>query len=76
LEGKQMPYEYFPFGGGVRRCLGMAFAQYEMKVVLATVLSRRTLALPADSDVRPVRRAITIAPSDGTRVVVVMASTR
>jgi cytochrome P450 family 110 len=69
LEGKQMPYEYFPFGGGVRRCLGMAFAQYEMKVVLATVLSRRTLELPSDSDVRPIRRAITIAPSDGTRII-------
>ena len=69
LDAKQPPHEYFPFGGGVRRCLGMAFAQYEMKVVLATVLSRRTLALPPDSDVRPVRRAITIAPSDGTRVV-------
>ncbi|HUE38115.1 MAG TPA: cytochrome P450, partial [Candidatus Binatia bacterium] len=70
LDGKQMPYEYFPFGGGVRRCLGMAFAQYEMKVVLATVLSRCSLALPPDSDVRPVRRAVTLAPSDGTRVVV------
>jgi len=70
LDGKQMPYEYFPFGGGVRRCLGMAFAQYEMKVVLASVLSRCSLALPPDSDVRPVRRAITLAPSDGTRVVV------
>ena len=69
LDAKQPPHEYFPFGGGVRRCLGMAFAQYEMKVVLATVLSRRTLALPPDSDVRPVRRAITIAPLDGTRVV-------
>jgi len=40
-----------------------------MKVVLATMLSQLDLSLPADSDVRPVRRAITIAPSDGTRVV-------
>ncbi len=69
LDGKQTPYDYFPFGGGARRCLGMAFAQFEMKVVLATVLSRLDLELPADSDVRPVRRAITIAPSDGTRVI-------
>jgi cytochrome P450 len=37
------PYEFFPFGGGVRRCLGMAFALYEMKVVLATVLSHLEL---------------------------------
>src|SRR5882724_11811556 len=70
LDGKQTPYDYFPFGGGARRCLGMAFAQFEMKVVLATVLSQLDLELPADSDVQPVRRAITIAPSDGTRVIV------
>lgn len=69
LDGKSTPYDYFPFGGGARRCLGMAFAQFEIKVVLATVLSRVELALPPDSDVRPVRRAITIAPSDGTRVI-------
>jgi cytochrome P450 len=31
------PYEWTPFGGGVRRCLGMAFALYEMKIVLATI---------------------------------------
>jgi cytochrome P450 len=70
VEQKTTPYEYFPFGGGARRCLGMAFAQFEMKVVLATILSQLDLALPVDSDVRPVRRSITIAPSDGTRVVV------
>ncbi|MEC4813574.1 MAG: cytochrome P450 [Scytonema sp. PMC 1069.18] len=39
------PYEYFPFGGGNRRCLGAAFAQLEFKIVLATVLSRWELAL-------------------------------
>jgi len=70
LDGMQTPYDYFPFGGGARRCLGMAFAQFEMKVVLATVLSQLDLELPADSDVYPVRRAITLAPSDGTRVIV------
>lgn len=70
LDGKPTPYEFFPFGGGARRCLGMAFALYEMRVVLATLFSRVGFALPADTDVRPVRRSITIAPSDGTRVVV------
>src|SRR5439155_229449 len=34
------PYEFLPFGGGTRRCLGMAFALYEMKVVLAEELRR------------------------------------
>ncbi|MGH8510138.1 MAG: cytochrome P450 [Gammaproteobacteria bacterium] len=37
------PNEWTPFGRGVRRCLGMAFAHLEMKAVLATVLSRARL---------------------------------
>jgi ribosomal protein S27E len=40
LESKPTPYEFLPFGGGVRRCLGMAFALVEMKIVLAEMLSR------------------------------------
>ena len=63
------PYEFLPFGGGARRCLGMAFALYEMKVVLARVLARADLALASARPVRPVRRAITLAPSGGVRVV-------
>ncbi|MDJ0677867.1 MAG: cytochrome P450 [Calothrix sp. MO_167.B42] len=39
------PYEYFPFGGGHRRCIGTMLAQLEMKLVLATILSRWHLAL-------------------------------
>jgi cytochrome P450 len=45
LERQFSPYEYLPFGSGQRRCIGMAFAQFEMKVVLAEVLSRFELAL-------------------------------
>jgi unspecific monooxygenase len=64
------PYEYLPFGGGNRRCIGMAFAQFEMKLVLATVLSRWQME-PADSKpVRPVRRGLLMAPADGVRMVV------
>ena len=44
---KADPTTYFPFGGGVRRCLGMAFASYEMKIVLATILARTELAARA-----------------------------
>src|SRR5262249_3161629 len=36
IEGKPAPSEWFPFGGGNRRCIGMAFALYEMKMVVAT----------------------------------------
>jgi cytochrome P450 len=63
------PYEFFPFGGGVRRCLGMAFALYEMKIVLSRVLSRTDLRVAPGYRARPVRRAVTLAPSRGMPVV-------
>ncbi len=63
------PYEFFPFGGGSRRCLGMAFALYEMKVVLATLVARADLALAPGYGVRVVRRNITWVPSEGMPVV-------
>jgi cytochrome P450 len=68
LRTKPSPYEWFPFGGGIRRCIGMAFALYEMKMVLAAVLSRVTLAR-AGRPTRVIRRAITLAPSQGLPVV-------
>ena len=52
------PYTFFPFGGGVRYCLGAAFASYEMKIVLARVLSRTVLRLDPRHTVRVVRRAL------------------
>lgn len=64
LERQFSPYEYLPFGGGSRRCIGMAFAQFEMKVVLAKILSSFELALADNRPVRPVRRGLTSAPSD------------
>jgi cytochrome P450 len=63
------PYEFFPFGGGSRRCLGMAFALYEMKVVLATLLARADFALAPGYAIRVVRRNITWVPSEGMPVV-------
>jgi cytochrome P450 len=63
------PYEFFPFGGGMRRCLGMAFALYETKVVLATLFSRAELALATGYGVRVVRRNVTWVPSEGMPVV-------
>ncbi len=45
LGRKPNPYTWFPFGGGTRRCLGMFFALFEMRVVLATALSRVDLKL-------------------------------
>ena len=71
LERQFSPYEYLPFGGGNRRCIGMAFAQFEIKLVLATVLSHLQLALAEESPVRPVRRGITLAPAGGVKMVVI-----
>jgi cytochrome P450 family 110 len=60
---------FFPFGGGVRRCLGAAFATMEMKVVLAEVVRRADLRVAPGYRMRPVQRAITSAPSGGMPVV-------
>ena len=69
LGKKQDPYTYFPFGGGTRRCIGMAFANYEMKIVLATVLRRTKLKLPRPGSLAVQLRTFVLAPKDGTRVV-------
>ena len=66
---KPDPYTWLPFGGGIRRCIGMAFAQFEMRVVLQTIVSRTDMHLTGEP-ARVVRRGITLAPSGGTRVVV------
>jgi cytochrome P450 len=64
------PYEFFPFGGGGRRCIGMAFALYEMKVVLARVFARTQLRIAPGYTGYAVRRAVTLAPARGLPVVV------
>lgn len=69
LATRPSPYEFLPFGGGMRRCLGMAFAVYEMQLVVARVVSRTILRLANDAPARMVRRNITLAPSDGVPVV-------
>jgi cytochrome P450/predicted unusual protein kinase regulating ubiquinone biosynthesis (AarF/ABC1/UbiB family) len=70
LDSKPTPYEFLPFGGGVRRCLGMSFALVEMKIVLAEVLSRVELRAAPGYQVRVVRRSVTLAPAEGMPVVV------
>jgi cytochrome P450 len=61
-------YTWIPFGGGVRRCVGAAFAQYEMRIVLRTILERADLVAPDPKPERPVMRNITLAPRKGGRV--------
>jgi cytochrome P450 len=70
LERKFGPHEWFPFGGGNRVCLGMPFALYEMKVLLATLLGRIRPTRPAGARSRPRRYGIVLGPDDGARVIV------
>ena len=70
VAARPTPYTFFPFGGGVRRCIGAAFATYELKMVLAEVLPRVELRLAPGYRMRPRLRAVTIAPSGGMPVVV------
>src|SRR5262249_12919321 len=69
LDKKPDPYAFFPFGGGVRRCLGMAFAMVELKVVLATVLDRVALRKARPGPSRVTVRGFTLVPADGTELV-------
>jgi cytochrome P450 family 135 len=69
LDSSPGTYTWIPFGGGVRRCLGAAFAQFEMVVVLRELVRRRQIR-PADPrPERVFRRAITETPRHNARVV-------
>ena len=63
LERQFTPFEYLPFGGGSRRCIGMAFAQFEMKVILSKILSQVELELADTRLAKPVRRGLTSGAS-------------
>lgn len=67
LAEKVDPFKWAPFGGGTRRCLGMQFALWEMKVVLATVLRRIDLSLIGTPG-RAVRSGFFVVPKSGVRV--------
>ncbi len=61
-------YGWIPFGGGIRRCLGAAFAEMEMRVVLESVLRRRALSPASNRAERVTRRNVTFSPRKGTLV--------
>lgn len=69
LDNPPGTYTWIPFGGGVRRCLGASFAQFEMAVVLRELVKRRDVR-PADpAPERPFRRAITETPRHDAEVI-------
>ncbi|MFC7276029.1 cytochrome P450 [Paractinoplanes rhizophilus] len=63
-------YGWIPFGGGVRRCIGAAFASLEMRVVLRTILRDFVIEPTTDRNERPHSRGIAVAPARGGRIVV------
>ena len=76
LERSFAPHEYLPFGGSNRRCIGMAFAQFEMKLVLVTLLMDWTFALTNDQPVQPARGGALLRPQNGVHLVVKGRQTR
>lgn len=70
LDHKFSKYEYLPFGGGNRTCIGMTFAQFQMKLVLASILRDWQLELLDKSPLKPVRGLFSIHPEGGLKMVV------
>ncbi len=75
LEKSPETFSWIPFGGGIRRCIGASFATLEMKLILETVLGELSPSLPARGGRLwrrgewNQRRAITLVPATGARVV-------
>ncbi len=69
LERQFSPYEFMPFGGGARRCAGEALAIFEMKLVIATILSNYQLSLVESQPEIPRRRGVTLAPAKGVKMI-------
>lgn len=70
LGRKPGTYEWIPFGGGIRRCLGAALAMAEQRVVLETMARRLDLEADDPAPERAVHRNVTMIPSHGARVVI------
>lgn len=68
LERSYSPFEYMPFGGGNRRCIGAAFASFEMAIVLGTFIKRFDWDLLETKPLRSTRRSVTMGPSTNVRV--------
>jgi cytochrome P450 len=68
--GTRTPTAWVPFGGGTRRCIGAAFANVEMDVVLRTILQHFTIETDDAPDEKIHFRGIAFTPKDGGRIVV------
>ncbi len=63
-------FGWFPFGGGIRRCLGASFATFEMRIVIPEVLRAVTLRPASRQPARIRREAVTFVPHNGARCIV------
>jgi cytochrome P450 len=63
LKRRFAPHEFYPFGGGGRRCIGASFALHQMKITLATMLRQWRFEPVRWGQVRPILRGASIAPS-------------
>lgn len=70
MERQFAPHEFLPFGGGNRRCIGMAFALFEMKMAIATILSRWQIELIDPQSIKPILKGAVLSPTKGVRMVV------
>jgi cytochrome P450 len=69
LDNPPGTYTWIPFGGGVRRCLGASFAQFEMAVVLRELVKRHRIRPANPKPERVFRRAITETPRRDAEVI-------
>ncbi|URD53875.1 cytochrome P450 [Chroococcidiopsis sp. CCNUC1] len=70
LERQFSAYEFLPFGGGTRRCPGEVLALFEMKLILATILSHYQLTLATQQPEYPKRRGVNFPPKGGVKAIV------
>ena len=62
-------YAWLPFGGGIRRCIGAAFAEYEMRAILTEIVTRADLRAAEPAAERGKVHHVTLAPKHGAQVV-------
>lgn len=70
IDRKPGTYEWLPFGGGIRRCLGSSLAMAEQRVVLETMARRLDIEAADPAPERAMHRNVTMVPARGARVVV------
>lgn len=71
IDRRYRPWEYLPFGGGNRRCIGAALAEMEVRLTVAELVGTRRFRPVHAAPERPARRNITIAPEHGGALEVV-----